>query len=277
MRIKTKKNILSIINKITLLDKISLFIVALIVLFFFIFFFRKSEYVVIRVKVTDQDVLYQRTEPSNWYANRFENGDTERDALGRVITEVLNVEKFNIDSKTQAVYLDLKVKAIYDSRTKVYSALGKTLIFGTPVRFSLSKITFDGFITEFPGSSNNKNFKISMAEVKALGRDVEPSIAYSIKKGDRIYDSLGNLLAEIEDVNVQPSEQVVQTYLGDLLIKYNPVFKDLFLVVKVRTKTIDNQMYMFDNLPLKIGDIIPLNFSKISIYPSVTDYSPVQN
>ncbi|KKS89858.1 MAG: hypothetical protein UV63_C0012G0010 [Microgenomates group bacterium GW2011_GWC1_43_11] len=239
-------------------------------LVFFLFFYRKSETITIRVKVTDQDVLYQRTEPTMWYANRFFVGDKELDALGRTITEIVGIDMFPVDSKHKAVYLDLKVKAVYDTRTKTYSTHGKTLMFGTPMRFNVSKVTFDGFVTEFPGSEKDAGVKIGKATVKALARNLEPSIASAITPGSKILDSNQLLLAEITDVTVTPAEKVTTTDAGDLLLRYDPLYKDALITVDIRTKTVGKDVYIFDNLPLKIGEPLPLHLENVSV-PSNID------
>jgi hypothetical protein len=262
----------SIFKNIKVFDIIVVILLGLGGVTFFLFFYRKAAYVNIRVKVTDQEVLYQHTEPHTWYANRFRIGDAELDVLGRKTTEVIKVQTFNVDSQNKAVYLDLKVRATYDSRSKTYSSRGQNIVFGAPIRINLSNITFDGFVTEFPGSEDHEKVKTGHAVVEALGRSAEPAVAQSIKKGDQIFDSNNNILAEIIDVQTKPAEQVTQTSSGDLLLKSNPLYLDMSLKVKVSTKSINGELFMFDNLPVKIGDVLPLNLGKVSIFPMITSY-----
>jgi len=262
---------------------ISILVIGLVaILSFFLFFYRKPVIITIRVKVTDQDVLYQRTEPTTWYADRFTIGDVELDALGRKITEIVGIESFFVDSKHKAVYLDLNVRAVYDSRTKLYSTHGKSIIFGAPMRFNLSKITFDGFVTEFPGSNNDATVNVGKATVYALARNLEPSVANAIIPDSTIFDSNGTLLLTIHNVNVRPAEKVTTTDAGDLLLRYDPLYKDVLITAEVRTKTVGKNVYIFDNLPLKIGEPFPLNLDSVSISqllntnmlsPMITDFS----
>ena len=268
------KNVRQLFQKISPFDLALVLIVVVLGLSFFFFFYRKAEYVNIRIKVTDQDVLYQRTDPKNWYANRFFKGDAEPDALGRKITEIVGIESFNVASDQKAVYLDLRVRSTYDTRTKLYYARGKPLIFGSPMRFNLSSVTFDGFVTEFPGSDKQQDLKIGTTAVNALARSIEPKVAESIKKGDQIFDSNKMLLAEIKDIRVMPAERVTQTAAGELLLRSDPLFKDVVITAEVRTKTIHGETFVFDNLPLKIGSPLPLNFDKVSIFPLITDFKP---
>lgn len=272
------KAIKKVLRKLTYFD-IAL-IVLLVILFFgfFFFFYRKAEYVNIRVKVTDQEVLYARTLPAVWYANQFVVGDVERDALGRVISEIVGIERFNVKSDKKAVYLSIRVRATYDTRAKLYSARGRPLIFGTPVRFNFSKVTFDGIVTEFPNSEAQGNLEIINTKITALLRGIipekipeEPVILEALKVGDKIYDSNGNVLAEILDLEIGPAERVTVTDKGELLLRHDPFYKDALFTLSIRTKIFNNEAFMFDNLPLKIGEEVPLNFENVSLFPIIID------
>ena len=273
------KAIKKLLQSLTYFDIGVILVLALLSIAFFSFFYRKAEYVNIRVKVTDKEVLYAWSQPQNWYAERFEIGDVEKDALGRVISEIVGIERFNVDSQRKAVYLDLKVRAVYDSRSKLYSARGKKLNFGTPIRFDFSKITFDGIVTEFPNSEYQKNLVIRdlkvVAKLRGISQNsawtVEPEVVESIKKGDIIKDSNRVVLAEVLDSKVMPAEHITQTDRGELMLRYDPVFKDGIFTLRIRTKFYNGEPYVFDNVPLRIGEGLPLNFGHTSVFPVIVD------
>lgn len=262
-----------IFKKLTIFDIILTSVFLLFILGFFFFFSRKAEFIDLRVTVTDQDVLYANTFPRNWYADRFEVGDAELDTLGRKNVEITSVEKFNITPNRKVIYLDLKARATYDTRTKLYYIKGKSLVFGRSIQFNLGKVTFHGLVTEFPGSETKQQVKIGKAFLTTIGRMLEPSLASSVRVGDKIYNSKGALLAEVLDVTVRPAEQVTTTEAGNLLLRYNPLLKDLILKVAIPTKTVNNETFMFDNLVIKVGEIVPLNFEKASLFPTITEFS----
>lgn len=259
----------------TWFDYAALAVVLVVLLMAFFFFYRKSETVDIRVKITDQNVLYARSYPQNWYANSFKKGDVERDVLGRVITEIKNVESFSIDDLRKAVYLDLEVKANYDSRTKVYSARGKPLTFGTPVRFNLSGVTFDGIVTEFPNSGLQDNLEITyrQADVLIKGEQktedgiefTEPKVLESIKTGDKIIDSNGKILAEVVSIQITPATKVTQDSGGNLRLRSDPYYKDALITLSLRTKIINGEAYIFDDFPLRKGKEIALTFADVFV------------
>ncbi len=275
------KVIKRVLKKLTYFDIALIILLAILFFGFFFFFYRKAEYVNIQVKVTDQEVLYARTLPAVWYANQFVVGDVERDALGRVISEIVGIERFNVKSDKKAVYLDIRVRATYDTRAKLYSARGRPLIFGTPARFNFSKVTFDGIVTEFPNSEAQRNLEITNTKVTALLRGIipeetpeEPAVLKAVKVGDKIYDSNGNILAEVLDLEIRPAERVTQTSWGELLLRYDPLYKDALFTLSIRTKIFNNEAFIFDNLPLKIGEELPLNFEDVSLFPVIIEILP---
>ena len=269
------KIIKGLLKNFSWFDYSALLVILIVALVVFFFFYRKSEYVDIRIKVTDQNVLYAWNYPQNWYANSFKKGDVERDVLGRVITEIKNVESFNIDDLRKAVYLDLRVRATYDSRTKLYSARGKALNFGSPVRFSLSGVTFDGIVTEFPNSELQENLIIDSKKVDVLVRGiqetekgkefVEPEVVDSIKVGDKIVDSNSRLLAEVLEIETNLAERVTEDDRGNLLLRHDPFYKDALITLNLRAKTVNNESYVFDDFPLRLGKEVELTFSDVFV------------
>lgn len=260
-------------NKISYFDLVLGFVFVCIMVGLFLFFFRKNTYVNIRVKITDQDILYATTSPQNWYANKFEVGDVERDQLGRVVTQINNVETFNVSGDRKAVYLDIKIKAVYDTKSKTYSAKGTNLIFGNTIRFYFSKVSTNALITESPNDLIQNNLKISNKVITAIqrGPSTEPEVLEKIKAGDVITDSNGTILAKVENIKLVPAQHITQNSQGDLLLRYSPYYKDALLTISIRSKEYKNEIFVFDNLPLKLGMGLPLNFPNQTIYPTVLD------
>ncbi len=261
------------LKKLTLFDIGILLVVVVLGGSLYAFFKRSVDEVQIRVKVTDQDVLYAKTYPAQWYAQRIQVGDTEKDALGRVLSEIVGVERFNVSSDKQAVYVDIKLNAVFDKRKGVYFSRGKSLVFGMPIRFNFSRVTFDGIVTEFPGSDGGKGLVTGKATLYTKGRSNEPEIVNAVKKGDKMYDSNGVLLAEVTEVLVKPADKVVQNDAGDVLLRQDPYFKDIYMTVEVQTKKLNGDIFVFDDMPLRVGIVAPLNFEKVSLFPLVTDFS----
>lgn len=257
-----------LIAKITLFDKIALFVFLTIVVSVFGFFYRRSEYVNIKVRVTDKDILYALNNPQNWFANRFVAGDSEKDLLGNDIAKITDVESYNIDNYTKAVYLNIDLKATYDPRSKQYSARGKKLAFGTAVKFNMKGVSFDGLVVDPPKYEQNAAPVYVDAEVlirgihsDAVGKTfVEPEVLLQLKPGDTVESSAGGKFAEILKVRISNSEHVTTDSLGRLHLRYDPLYKDARLTIRFKVKKIGNEMYIFNDYPFRIGGKPALTF-----------------
>lgn len=265
------KRLTVILKKISFFDAFLLSILLVLGTGFFFFFYRRAEYIKVRVRVTDQDVLYANNIPRNWYAQHFYAGDYELDALGKKVTEVLKVERFSITNERDVVFLDLNLKATYDTRTKMYSARGKQIMYGAPMKFNLQKVTFDGIITEFPGSDMSQKAQEGEITVRTLSRGIEPMVAKTIKMGDVVTDYNGVILAEVLKVDVKQAERVATTSKGDLLLRYDPIYKDVYLTLKLKVRVVNGESLMFDSVRVKVDQPVPLNFKNISLFPTLIE------
>lgn len=252
-------------------DKVFLFIGLIIVVTFYLAFYRKAKTINITVKVTDQDVLYASTNPKVWYSKEFEVGDYEIDSLGRKITEVTGVSKYYLDPGTQAVYLDIKINAIYDSRTKQYYYKGKPIVFGTSFRFSLSKVTFDALVVN-PDTNNKPQY--TTVSVKTLSKNIPDFVANKIHKGEQLLDTKQQVLVKITDAVVKPAEEVTTDHWGNLHIKENPVYKDLLLKLEVRCRPTDSSCLSYVDRPVIVGEELPITLEGVSLNTIITDLIP---
>ena len=259
------KTIRSILKKLSLVDIILILITLSVGMGFYFFFYRQSQTITVSVQVTDQDVLYTQTQPRTFYASMFQVGDTEYDALGKPVAVITRVDSFDADATHKTVFLRLTVKSTYDSRTKSYYLRGQKIVYGAPIQFTLSKIIFNGIVIDFPNLTAQKDIKIGSAVVTILSRVIEPTIATSVVPGDQIIDSNRTVLAQVIDNTVLPAEKVTLTSSGDLLLRYDPLYKDSILTVRLRTTTVGDNTFVFYTIPLKIGQVLPLQFHNVSL------------
>jgi len=286
MTIKTNINLRKLLFKFKPIDLFAVGLILIVGSFFLFFFKREGGFVNIRVRVTDTDALYVRTDPYNWYADKFIAGDSEKDAVGGVTAKIENVESFNIKSDKRIVFLDISIYAKYDPKTGIYSARGKPLTFGSTVPFNFTNVSFEGLVIGEPGFEK-KPEKTEYVLVKARARGyvdkpeliggtnkvntntIEPEVLESVLKGDKVITVDGDVLVEVVDSVIYPSERAVATNLGGLVLTKDPIYKDAIYTLKVRSKKVGNEIYVFDVLPLKIGEVIPLNFNDVSIFPTI--------
>jgi len=283
-----KKKRFNILKSFTLIDYIGVTLIVLLGLSFFLFFMRKQAGVNIRVKVTDQDVLYAWNNPRSSYANRFVIGDIEMDGLGRINAKIIGLEKFNITGQQKVVYLDIFLKTTFDKRSGMYYAKGKPLVYGTSLRFNFKNVIFDGIVTELPEPYRQRFYEYRIYELNALLKGInnntqgilslsfiEPEVIRSIKKGDKVSDSNGKVLFEVTNVVIRPSLRITTNDNGDVLKVNDPVYIDGILTLNVRAKVIGTEAYILDDVPLKINEVFPLIFDNLSVYPLIISFKEI--
>lgn len=270
------KKILKKFSKIHWFDILIVIVVLAVLLSFFFFFYRRAEYITIQVKVTDQEVMTAMAVPKNTYAWQFHVGDLERDVIGRVVTEITDIESFPVSPIHRVVYLTMRVRATYDTRTKTYSTRGKTLMYGTPMRFNLNNVTFDGYVTDAPSiidiNAQKKKFR-----VKGSVHDLDPIVASQVKVGDTVTDSLGNELVKVTKVTILPTQQVTTDAQGNLHVRPNPIFKSVYVEMELSAKEVNNQeVVMFDGEKVAVGAQVPIYSKYYNLYPMIETMEEIE-
>jgi hypothetical protein len=268
-------------DNLSLVDLIFIGLALTFVFGFYFLFKRQQRSIMVRFKVTDEKVLYATTKPTNEYALGFVVGDVEKDELGRVRAEIVDVESYAYDPETMVVYLDVRLKAIYNPRKNIYSLKGKNLVFGESFTFSFSKVHFDGIVVDFPGFQEGEEIKIGTKTVRGQLRYAERAfsdiygvpdyVAQAVRAGDTVKDRNGNELAKVLKVETLPAQRTVVTDLGRVIKTTDPVLQDVYYTFELRTKTVDGKTFVFDYVPLAVDQVINLNFDTISIWPTITE------
>ena len=95
-------------------------------------------------------------------------------------------------------------------------------------------------------------------------------IANALIKGDMVKDDQGNIIVKIIDKKVENAKRLVITSDGRSVIQTNPLRRDVYLTLEVNAIKIGDRYYIFDDVPLLVGEKIPINTSTISVWPEVT-------
>lgn len=268
-------------RRVTILDWIFISFSIVLLLTFYLFFKREVVYITARFKVTDENILYAKTSPNNEFTTSFQVGDTERDELGRVASEIVSVESYKTNPEEHIVYLDIKLKAVYNPRTRQYSVRGKNILFGESLTFSLTKVHFKAVVVDFPGFRNAQAITLKKTIVKAQLRwdnryysdvyGVPDFVASAVKKGDTVKNSKGEVLVRILDVDIQPAKRLVVNNAGQSFLVEDPYLKDVYYTIELATKEIDGKTYMFDYRPVLINNVIPINMNTVSVWPNIIE------
>lgn len=252
----------------------------------FLLFRRKNEFVKIRVKVTDPDPLYEWNYPNYRYASRFKVGDIDKDTLGNVAAEIVDIERFDSEAEIQIVYLDLNILATYDSRKKQFYFRGRPLIYGSNIDLQFSNALLKSIVIKDPDSFRKvdkysfikakvvvRAFKEEMKRERddKIAQTVEPETIYKLIKGEKITNLNGTPLAEIVDSKITPALRIVETVNGRVFLQRDPYYKDAELTIKFRVKENNGKLFVLDGIPVRSGLYLTLPFDNVIVKGTVLD------
>lgn len=274
---KNKNKFLSkLISSIKLIDLVIILFLLLFAGVAFMFFYRKSDYIQIRVKVTNQEVLEAFHIPNNMYALHFVEGDIEKDSLGNVISEIVNVDVYPLYLNNSAVFVDLKVKATYDSRTESYSSRGQEIAYGAPVRFALSNVVFDGYVVDFPDKKMSAEIAEKKAAISLRTRMVEPEQIEALEEGLSFTDVKGNEVFYIDKIRGSNAQIVTTDSRGFSYLRYHPFLKDVDITIITNLQKINSKYYLHEHESLSIGQNITLSVGPNFLSGTITAISEIE-
>lgn len=278
-------------KKMVVLDYVFIGVFLLIFLGFFIFTKRKTVYIPVTFKVTDErslnavfspkpDVL-QDFSPRVDFAQGFIVGDMEKNEFGQATATITGVDSYDISPNNQAVFVTVNVKAIYSPRKNQYTVKSRPITYGASIPFIFKNITFTGLVVNFPHFESAQQAEPGITRVKVQLRQdsrefsevfgVPHYLATAIKAGDSITNSNDEIMATIISVETRPATRTVVTGSGTTINTQDPSLLDVFYTIDLATKQVNDKTYMFDYFPVLIGETIPLNFPTVSVYPTIIE------
>lgn len=280
---KIIKIITAKIKKIKIFDWLLITFGLVSVIIFTVIFFRKSTFITATISVGDSSVVYGTffdSGPKPWFANTFYRGQSEKDGLGRIQAEILDVFAYDVAANHKTVYLDVKLNSVYNRATGTYTYKGIPILVGSTIKLNLDKVFAEGLVTRVQGFPNYTAKKIITIETQIREDNVnypgtigtKNYLADALQVGDTIKDNNGLVLIKILDKKVTPAEITVNTSDGRAVSTQDPVKKDVFLTLEVLAERIDDKYYFLDNIPILIDHSIPLNTPVVSVFPIVTKF-----
>ena len=276
------------IRRLKFIDYVLLGCVFLAILIFAIFFFRKSAYINATIKVGEDSVYYQSWDTSRsdtsaskeWFANSFYPGQSEKDGTGQNVAEVLSIFSYNKTATRKTVFLNMKLKVVYNRATNTYTYKGVPVLIGSKLKLSFNNVYVEGMVTSvdgFPQYGNRKKIVVE-SEIReestlfsgSIG--TKPYVADAIRVGDGAKDNRGNVIIKIIDKRVTPAMKTVTTSDGRVFQTPDPVIKDVFLTLEIEATETNGQYFILDDIPVIIDQVIPINTSQYSIFPTITKF-----
>lgn len=271
------------LKKLDLFDKTVIGLLIAGALFGVIILFRKSQFLDVVIRIDQEQVAYSTwndqvgTKP--WYASNIKIGQTEKDGLGKMRAEILNIKIYDVSAKNQALYIKAKIKSTYTKASNTYNFKGRPVAIGEPITLNIDTITLKGVITSIPEIDRRKDESVTLnVEVRLMSQNpVFPNTngiydyqADAVKVGDQIKDIDDQPIITVIDKSIKPAKIITNTSQGELLVRSHPILKDVDLILTVNAYKIGSKYFLYEDVPIKIDEYFALNFPGISIYPVIT-------
>lgn len=257
----------------------------------FFFFLRKADYAYITLRVSQTDSLdTTHGQAPIWYVEKIQPGLKETDGLGRDAVLVESVNRVRSSDLNQDLYVNLKVKSVYNTRTGQYSYNGSPLLVGSFQSFKLQSLQLYGTIVSVRGKDAIQEEKTFMVEgfIDSMMNDNQPSVANTVVDGIRNYlvntleegqtitDVDGKVIAEITDIRKFEGRR--QFVSGNNFVTIpDPERKRVEMTMKITTVKINDAYYYKRETPLLVNTVMYLTLPKSNINFTITKVEEVPN
>jgi len=279
---------MKMIKNLKFFDRILIGLSLLAVFIFAVIFFRRSSYITAVVKIGEGSVFYPSWSTARndfsgtqkWFAESFYEGQTEKDGLGKIRAEVLNVYSYDKTPTRKTVYLTVKLKVVYSRASNTYTYKGTPVLVGSKIKLNLDSLYMEGLVTSVEGFPENTVREKIVVEAQIREESptfletagTKPYVADAIKAGDEIKDNNGKTVIKIIEKRVFPAKKAVTTSDGRVVLRNDPVKKDVYLKLEIQALKMGDRYFLLDDIPILVDQIIPINTSTISVFPVVTKF-----
>ncbi|OGH11901.1 MAG: hypothetical protein A2857_02250 [Candidatus Levybacteria bacterium RIFCSPHIGHO2_01_FULL_36_15] len=256
----------------------------LTMLFFLIFYlFRSKEWIIVDIKITSDNVIYENRTSPFWLTSSLKKGDTEYDGLGKPIVEILDIKTYDTDNQYpmyyKEAYVKAKIQAVYSKTQKKYTHNSKDVLVGAPISIKPNGILLEGLVTKIEGVSdkNNDVHKKVLLQIEdnyyerkdTVG--VRPWIADAINVGDQIKGFNGETIAKVLDKKVEPAIRITTDNAGNAHSVRDPYLQDLYITLDL-VATVDHGNYYYRNTDkIKVGNQIFLFTPRLDTKATIID------
>lgn len=231
------------------------------------FFFQKDTYLTVELMATGGEWWWGVPPPYYWNVEPIRKGGVEYDVLKKPLVEILDVVKHDQDNRSY-VWIKARLRVRRNKLTGKYNfrqgevQIGKMItIYPNNVVVIASVVGIEG-VNEFRKEST----KIITLEWKRI----EPWRADAIQVGDTMKDDNGEIVAEVLEKNTHLAEESTTDYLGNIRVSHNPIRRDIFLKMKIKTIESEGRSFFSFYQKLETGLELFIPLSKTSLHAVVT-------
>lgn len=269
--------------RLYLFDLVGAGIFLAIIFFAAAFFLRSNSNVQVVLRVSHSDYLELWHTAPKWLTEYLQPGMQEKDALGRKVIEVKDVEYYPTNGDSQVTYVTLNVRAVYNKRMNQYSYNGNPILVGSYQELRLQGVRLTGVVHAVGDQhlvSEKRVFRVrgyidprmhsDWESAESLSDGVKNYIADKVQDDAEIKDSHGNVFVRIEEVIKRTATRTVVRPAG--ITRYpDTQSQRVELTVDIVAEKIGEKFFFKKEQPLIVGYSINFDFPMINFPLVITD------
>jgi len=242
-----------LLKKLSVLDYVVFIVVVVVIVGFFVFYSRENVTVYVSTVNEWSEWLEDPMPPPYWLSNALKVGDKAFHTSGGELAEIIGIENTDWGGQRRFSRLNLKAKALYNVRSKVYLLKEQPLFVGGTLTLNFKGVQYRGVITYVGTTPEFPESKLSRARLEVFIPEVYPWLAETYNKDYVVKDTNGLEIFRIISSRIIPTERSIVTDDGRILRRSDPYYKDVYFVAEAQVRCQEGTCYYNDTFPLRIG------------------------
>lgn len=244
-----------------------------LVLFTIFFFTRSTEYVEIRLFLTEREwAKTWENYPDYFYLENISTDLFEKDEIGRIVAEVTEIHTNRLPYTHNTALATVKLRANYNKNTQTYSFQGKPLIIGDYQRLRVGKMRLQGYLIDVgkeldPITTKNVRIIVELDDLQEADRNLTNSRAIGVSnelasflvEGKTINNFENEPILRIDSVSLSPGERKIFDNSGIYTISDDSLISGV-MQLSIKADVINGIQYWNFSEPIQLGRRMVLHF-----------------
>ncbi len=234
---------------------------------------QKDQYVTVEMLAAGGEWWWGTPPPYYWMYPAVTRGATEYDVLKRPVAEVLDIVYQGLDNRKVA-WMKVRLKVKRNLLTKTYTFKQTQVQVGKTITIAPNNVSMIGNIVSMEGQKPLWNAKDWVITGKLLRKHQWEADALLV--GDVMRDNDGKPVAEVLEKTVEQAQTVTVDWLGNTLLRRDPLFVDVTVKMKIRVQIDGDIAYFNFYQPVQPGQEVEIQLPSITIRPNIVTVEKTQ-
>jgi hypothetical protein len=228
----------------------------------------KDTYITVELLASGGEWWWGTPPPYYWLYPRLVKGAKEYDVLKKPVVEILDIVYQGQDNRKIA-WMKARIKVKKNYRTETYTFKQQLVQVGKTITIVPNNVSVVAQVIGIEGQESLWNPE----QVVVYGRllKVRQWVADAIVVGDTMKDNEENVVAVVLEKKVEQAEIVTETWLGEPLLRRDPLEFDVTVKMRIRAQRDGDMLYFNFYQPVQPGQEIDVQLSGITIKPEITE------